>query len=352
MLEIDGVNIHLPGFSLEDISFSVGPQDIFAILGPTGSGKSVLLEAVMGLMRMSSGSVRLSGGELSGLPPESRQMGLVYQDHALFPHMSVRQNILYGVKYYGIPEATSRSRFDMLVQRLGLGEILHRGPTNLSGGEKQRVALARCLMLDPKALLLDEPLSALDQVFRDDIRHLLKTLHSELAIPFVLVSHSFSEVQLLANKGAVIKDGRLQQTGTVEDLFERPESCFVASFVGMKNVFPCRVSGDRAEVEGITLRTSGISDPGHTHLALRPEEIDVVTDGHAAPENVLEGSIAELDCEGFYFRVGIRVGEVIFRAFWTRRTVKDNSLSRERPIRIGIPARAVHTFADRDGQPA
>ena len=350
MLEIDGVTIRLPGFSLEDISFSVDPQDIFALLGPTGSGKSVLLEAVMGLMRMSSGSIRLSGGELSRLPPESRQMGLVYQDHALFPHMSVRQNILFGVKYYGIPEATCRSRFDMLVQRLGLGEILHRGPTNLSGGEKQRVALARCLMLDPRALLLDEPLSALDQVFRDDIRHLLKALHSELAIPFVLVSHSFSEVQLLANKGAVIKDGRLQQTGTVEDLFERPDSCFVASFVGMKNVFPCRVSGNTAEVEGITLQASEISDPGHTHLALRPEEIDVVTDGNTAYENVLDGFVAELDCEGFYFRVGIRVGEVVFRAFWTRRTVKENSLSQEKPIRIGIPARAVHTFADRDGQ--
>ena len=346
MIEIENISVHLPGFSLDSVSLEVDSSDFFALLGPTGSGKSVLLEAVMGLIPLHAGEVKIAGEVISSLPPESRNLGLVYQDHALFPHMSVRDNIFYGTRYHAIPNDICRDRFRMLVDQLRLQRILDRSPTTLSGGEKQRTALARALMLNPKALLLDEPLSALDQVFRDDIRLLLKTLHAELSIPFILVSHSFSEVHTLANKGAVIRNGRLQQSGTIEELFERPSSSFVASFVGMKNVFPCQVNNGSARVGGLTLQVGNGSSPTDTHLALRPEEIGLVASNGSRYENILHGQIKELDCQGFYFRVALQVRDSELQAFWTRQTVKEHGLEPGRDVAIGFSAKAVHTFAE------
>lgn len=346
MIELENVSVHLPGFSLDSVSLEVDSSDFFALLGPTGSGKSVLLEAVMGLIPLNAGRIRIAGDDISSLPPESRNLGLVYQDHALFPHMSVRDNIVYGTRYHAIPEDICQARFQMLADQLRLNRILDRSPATLSGGEKQRTALARALMLNPRALLLDEPLSALDQVFRDEIRLLIKALHAELSIPFILVSHSFSEVHTLANRGAVIRNGRLQQSGTVEDLFERPASSFVASFVGMKNVFPCRVNSSSARVGDLSILVGKGSSPEDTHLALRPEEIGLVTGNGAGYDNILQGRIKELDCQGFYFRVALQVRGSELQAFWTRQTVKEHGLEPGRAVAIGFSARAVHTFAE------
>jgi len=346
MMEIENVSVHLPGFSLDNVSLNVDRADFFALLGPTGSGKSVLLEAIMGLIPLNAGHVRIFGDDISGLPPESRRLGLVYQDHALFPHMNVLENIVYGTRYHAIPDSVCQDRFQMLVDQLRLNRILDRSPTTLSGGEKQRTALARALMLNPRALLLDEPLSALDQVFRDDIRLLLKSLHAELSIPFILVSHSFSEVHTLANRGAVIRNGRLQQSGTIEELFERPLSSFVASFVGMKNVFPCRISNGSARVGDLTLQVGNGSSPADTHLALRPEEIGLVASNGSSYENILKARIKELDCQGFYFRVALQVQDSELQAFWTRQTVKEHDLHPGLEVSIGFSAQAAHTFAE------
>lgn len=346
MLEIDSVSVFLPGFSLQDISFSVQSSDFFALLGPTGSGKSILLEAIMGLLPVGQGAIRISGQDISGYPPESRKLGLVYQDHALFPHLTVKENLVYGVKYHNISKDIQERRFGLLVERLKLGDLLHRSPTTLSGGEKQRTALARALMLNPRALLLDEPLSALDQMFRDDARRLLKTLHQELDIPFILVSHSFSEVLFLANKGAIIKQGRLQQSGSIGDLFERPQSTFVASFVGMSNVFSCRVSKGLAQVNGLRLYPGSGAEPGHTHLAVRPEEIRVADLEPTSHENTLSGPITQLDCQGFYYRVEILVQNTAFLAYWTRHVVEEKRIQTGQDVRITFPASVVHTFAE------
>jgi molybdate/tungstate transport system ATP-binding protein len=347
MLEIDSVSVRLSGFCLEDISFEADAADFFALLGPTGAGKSILLEAVTGLLPLAKGAVRISSQDISNDPPEARKLGLVYQDHALFPHLSVKENLLFGVKYHNIPSRIRKSRFDLLVDRLKLRDLLHRSPNTLSGGEKQRTALARALMLSPRALLLDEPLSALDQMFRDDARRLLKELHQELAIPFVLVSHSFSEVLFLANKGAIIKQGRMQQSGSITDLFERPASCFVASFVGMSNVFPCRISQGTASMDGIQLHVGTSCSSEDTHLAVRPEEIRLAAAREGeSDENCLPGSIAQLDCQGFYYRVEIQVRNSVFQAYWTRHTVEQQGLSKGQAVDISFPASVVHTFAE------
>lgn len=348
MIEVENISVKLSDFCLKDISFSVGAGEIFALLGPTGSGKSVILEAMMGLIPLRSGNIRIAGSDVSNLPPESRDLGLVYQDQALFPHMSVQENILYGVKYHYIPEETRKSRFDMLVENLRLKHILHRNPTTLSGGEKQRVALARSLMLKPRALLLDEPLAALDPEFRDEIRQLLKSLHSELSIPFILVSHDFSEVHFLASRGVILKNGSIQQSGNIEDLFERPNSSFVASFAGMKNIFPCRLDKSSVHIGELTLKRNSDSSPEDTHLAIRPEEIYLVVsrEMRSLYPNILSGIIEEMDSHGFYFRVAIRTGDCKLQAYWTRQLINENNIQPGQEVEIAFSARSLHTFRE------
>lgn len=350
MIEIKNICVNLSDFSLRDISFTVKQTDIFALLGPTGSGKSVILEAIMGLIPIDSGEIRIAGRDVSNLPPESRKLGLVYQDQALFPHMSVRENIFFGTRYHNIPAETCRNRFEMLVENLRLDKILHRRPTTLSGGEKQRAALARCLMIEPSALLLDEPLSALEPEFRGEIRQLLKSLHKELSVPFILVSHNFSEVHFLANKGIILKDGSAQQSGHIQELFERPRSTVVSSFVGMKNIFPCRINKPSARVGEITLRANPESSSEHTHLAIRPEEINFLRPDSKDFEyhNILKGFVKELDCHGFYFRVAIQVQDCIFQAYWTRQIINENDIEIGKEVKIGFSSQSVHTFTEEE----
>jgi molybdate/tungstate transport system ATP-binding protein len=203
-------------------------------------------------------------------------------------------------------------------------------------------------MLNPRALLLDEPLSALDQMFRDDARRLLKTLHQELNTPFILVSHSFSEVLFLANKGAVIKQGRMQQSGSIEDLFERPASSFVAAFVGMSNIFPCRVFQGKAHLKGLTLQAGPQACSKHTHLAVRPEEVRLAGPAGSTFANNFKGRILHLDCQGFYYRAKIRIQAAEFEAYWTRHEVEEGNVCLGQEVNIAFPASAVHTFADPD----
>jgi molybdate/tungstate transport system ATP-binding protein len=342
MISISELSVQLPGFSLDRIGFEVEQSDFFALIGPTGSGKSVLLEALMGLLPLSAGRVTINGREITGLPPEARKLGLVYQDHALFPHMSVRQNILYSTRYHPIDKQAAKRRFELLVDKLRLGGILERGTQNLSGGEKQRTALARALMLDPRALLLDEPISALDQVFRDEVRQLLKALHAELNIPFILVSHSFTEVLYLANKGAVINAGQLQQKGQVQDIFERPVSRFVASFVGMKNVFATGELKAALDGSGANLKLTD----GTTHLGLRPEEVALVGPEPQHCDFVLAGRIQGLEYQGLYFRAQVEVGRLVLEAFWTRQEVKDHGLATGQQVTVGFSNQALHAICD------
>ena len=346
MIEVRDLSVQVPGFQLQSIGLEAGASDIFALIGPTGSGKSLLLEAVAGLVPVQGGRVRIHGEDVTGLPPEKRRLGLVYQDQSLFPHLSVRDNIHYGVRYHALDAPTRKDRFDHLVRRLDLGPLLDRSTVNLSGGEKQRVALARALMLQPRALLLDEPLSALDPVFRDDIRVLLRSLHRELAIPFILVSHSFSEVLFLAGRGAVLRNGTLEQSGPIQDLFERPATPFCARFVGMKNLIPCRVERGRARLGavGVQLPERSLRE-GKIFLGLRPEDIVLIEDGDPSCDNAFEARVAALEGQGFYFRVSLSLDAgVSLSAFWTRQEVERRGVKPGDLVRIGFSSRCLHAI--------
>ena len=231
MIQIENLSICLPGFAVDDLSLSIEPKDFFIIAGPSGAGKSLVLEALAGLIPITHGFLHLQGKEITQLPPEKRDLTIVYQNGALFPHLTVEANIAFGLRYMKKKVSTPQAHVQTLMDRLGITHLRHRKPTSLSGGEKQRTALARALAVRPKILLLDEPLSALDPVTRSDMASLLKELHQEMSMTCLMVTHDLSEARYLGRSMAVIRKGRIEQTGSVHDLFHNPANPFVAQFL-------------------------------------------------------------------------------------------------------------------------
>ena len=245
LLELRGLRLVLGDFSLRDVSLRLGAGDYVVLLGPSGCGKTTLLRCVAGHYRTAPGMVRLAGTPMGRTPPQKRHVGYVAQAVDLFPHLDVARNIAFGLRYLGLERALRRARFDRIVELLGLRSLLGRDPAMLSGGESKRVALARSLVLEPRVLLLDEPLSMLDPNARESMLATLRRIHTELGTATVHVTHEREEAWALtegdeSGRVAVMRDGRIEQVGPVGELFRRPGSRFVAEFLGGANVFPAR----------------------------------------------------------------------------------------------------------------
>jgi len=239
LLEINNLSVNVGKFSLKNIEFSMESNDYVVILGPTGCGKTVLLESIAGLKGITSGSIFLNGKEITHLPPEARHLGFAYQDSLLYPFMTVQDNILFGAKARGsagLPE-TSR-RLERLAETMGIAGLLERYPKFLSGGERQRVSLARAIMTAPPLLLLDEPLSALDPQTRHAMQELLREIHHEENIGTIHVTHDFSEAAQLGNSMIVLNNGKIEQKGAPQDIFYRPATKFTAKFLREENLNP------------------------------------------------------------------------------------------------------------------
>ncbi|RPF49431.1 ABC-type sugar transport system ATPase subunit [Thermodesulfitimonas autotrophica] len=236
MLKVENLTVRCGAFTLKEITFQVARGEFFVLLGPTGAGKTVLLETIAGLHFPTRGRVFLSGRDVTLLPPERREIAIVYQDYALFPHLKVSENITYALRFRRQSERKGQD-WREVVDLLGIGHLLARYPGSLSGGEKQRVALARALAAQPQMLLLDEPLSALDPATRRETERELKKLHLALGLTTVMVTHNFEEVFALADRVAVILDGALAQVGTPQEVFRSPKSREVARFVGTENFY-------------------------------------------------------------------------------------------------------------------
>jgi len=224
MIEIKDLVVEFDGFSLGPLSLKIGKGEFFIILGPTGAGKTVLLETIAGLYRPSKGQILIEGEDLTSLPPERRGIGIVYQDYSLFPHLTARRNIEFGLRLKGMPKGERERRIQELAQLLGIGHLLDRYPPTLSGGEGQRVALARALAPRPRLLLLDEHLSALDPKIRERLAGELKRINRETGVTFIMVTHEIKEALVLGDRVALIRDGRIEQVGGPEET--------VASFLG------------------------------------------------------------------------------------------------------------------------
>ncbi|MDF1487227.1 sulfate/molybdate ABC transporter ATP-binding protein [Tessaracoccus caeni] len=218
--------------ALDDVSLDIPSGSLTALLGPSGSGKSTLLRAIAGLEDLDSGSVLIAGTDVTRQPPQKRGIGFVFQHYAAFKHMTVRDNVAFGLTIRKRPKAETRRRVDELLEVVGLAGFQHRYPAQLSGGQRQRMALARALAVDPQVLLLDEPFGALDAKVRDDLRRWLRRLHDEVHVTTVLVTHDQEEALDVADRIAVLNAGRIEQVGSPDELYETPANPFVMSFLG------------------------------------------------------------------------------------------------------------------------
>jgi putative spermidine/putrescine transport system ATP-binding protein len=229
--------------AVDDISLSIAAGEFFTLLGPSGSGKTTTLRMIAGFDQPTAGRVLLHGEDVTELPPFDRDANTVFQDYALFPHMSVRDNVAYGLKVRGTSKAERRTAAEEALEQVRLGGYGDRKPAQLSGGQRQRVALARALVLRPGVLLLDEPLGALDQQLREEMQLELKSLQRNVGITFVLVTHDQSEALAMSDRIAIFDEGRIVQIGTPREIYDQPSTRFVADFVGSANI----LSGALAE---------------------------------------------------------------------------------------------------------
>ncbi len=274
--------------ALADVSLTIADGEFFTLVGPSGCGKTTTLRAVAGFESPTTGEIRFGDREMTGVPPEDRDVGIVFQSYALFPHMSVAENVAYGLRFRDPPDGQSvDERVADLLDLVDLSGTGERDPSELSGGQQQRVALARALAPNPQLLLLDEPMSALDARLRERLRQQVKQIQSDLGITTLYVTHDQEEALAVSDRVAVMRDGRVEQVGTPQDVYRRPETRFVAEFVGENNVFEGRVAGHAGEtttvtVDGEDLLISRVDATEGESVAfcVRPEALSVV-DGAA-----------------------------------------------------------------------
>ncbi|MCL6446623.1 MAG: ATP-binding cassette domain-containing protein [Armatimonadetes bacterium] len=297
-LRLSGVTKKIGGFSLQDISLEVAPGEYFVVLGPTGAGKTVLLETVAGIHSVDAGEIWFDGVNITAWPPEQRRFGFVYQDYVLFPHLNVKQNIAFGARVNRWSKNGLEKKIEDIAALLGISHLLRRFPGTLSGGEQQRVALARALVTEPQILLLDEPLAALDPRNREALQQELRQLHKIAGTLTLQVTHDFEEAFFLADRIAVLDGGRLLQVGPPEEIFARPRSAAAARFVGAENIFTgeiiCRDGKKFVRLDGALLEVNtGLSGP--VGFSVRPE--DILLNNSPQPGNCLRGKIL-ICCEG------------------------------------------------------
>ena len=283
--------------ALDRVSLSIAQGEFFALLGPSGSGKTTCLRLIAGFDRPDGGRILLDGEDVTDTPPYDRNVNTVFQDYALFPHMTVAENVAYSLRVRRVGAAERSRRALEMLELVRLGDFGERRPAQLSGGQRQRVALARALINQPKVLLLDEPLGALDLKLREEMQAELKHLQQRLGITFVFVTHDQGEALSMADRVAVFSRGRIEQLDTPRGLYTRPRTPFVASFVGSANV----VEGALAE------RLTGRREP----FAIRPELIEVLPGGAAAPAGSVacDGTLEDVLYHGASSRCHVRVDE-------------------------------------------
>lgn len=343
MLKVEGLSKKLGDFAVTDVTFEVGQGDYFVLLGASGVGKTILLETITGIIPPDAGRILFDGREITRERIQKRNIGLVFQNQALFPHMTVRQNIAYGLRSRGSGRGLADKRALDIARDLEITSLLGRRPETLSGGEAQRVALARALANEPKCLLLDEPLSSLDVSARSGMRALLRRLNRD-GITIVHVTHDYEEAISLATRVGVMERGTVVQTGPPEDIFRRPTSEFVARFIGIRNFFPgVLIAGGDAEFRFSGLALSILTDAkdGEGYIIIRSEDVVISLEpSRTSARNVFVGVIKDIFPGRLGIEVIIDVG-VEIAALVTEESAKDLGLECGKQVWASIKASAV-----------
>jgi putative spermidine/putrescine transport system ATP-binding protein len=315
--------------AVEGADLTVGDGELFAILGPSGSGKTTVLRMIAGFEQPTSGTIRLGGQDVTALPPSRRDTNTVFQDYALFPHMTVAQNVEYGMRVRGVAKPERRRRTGEALEMVRLGGQASRKPAQLSGGQQQRVALARALVGRPRVLLLDEPLGALDLKLREQMQVELKAIQREVGITFVIVTHDQDEALTLCDRLAVFNNGRIEQVGVAREVYEHPANRFVADFVGTSNVL------DGPVAEAI------IGKAGT--FVVRPERILVLDDGGAVPAGMrsAQATVAEVVYAGPITRIAADVSSGVRLTATTLSAETSADIAHGTPVVLAWPDSAV-----------
>ena len=302
---------------LRDIDLVIEPGEFFASLGPSGSGKSTLLRVIAGFAFPQSGRVLIDGQDISRVPPWERNIGMVFQNYALWPHMTVAQNVAFGLEERRLPRAEVERKVAAALDLVGLRELAARRPSQLSGGQQQRIALARTIAIEPKVLLLDEPLSNLDAKLRVHMRTELLALQRKLGVTTIFVTHDQEEALSIADRVAVLDQGVIQQVGTPMELYDAPASRFIATFVGTINLLPGRVEQAdgvtvfRSDALGALRLADAAARPGPAEIAIRPHAIRLAAPDAAGGEGLVwtEGRVTQREFLGEFVRYVVKIGQ-------------------------------------------
>lgn len=316
MLSVKGISKAYPGFGMKDVSFDVQDGEYFVLLGKTGVGKSVLLEIIAGLTSPDSGSILLDDRDITSEKMQNRRISMVFQRSALFPHMSVYDNVAYPLRWSGKTKSQVGQRVAELAEDFAIGHLLQARPATLSGGESQRVSMARAVASEPRCLLLDEPLSSLDATSRSETRALLRRISTNGQL-IVHVTHDYTEAVSLSTHIAVMEDGGIAQIGTVEEIFQHPKSHFVARFVGIRNFFKGRLEAPKSEetslkhfsTDGLSFSLLTESPAGPGSVMVRSEDVTITTKASpTSARNNFEGPIVDIAPVGGGAEVIVDIG--------------------------------------------
>jgi putative spermidine/putrescine transport system ATP-binding protein len=345
-LSLNGLSKHYGDFyAVREVSLSIADGEFLVLLGPSGCGKTTTLRMVAGFIEPSAGHVRLAGQDVTLLPPWKRNAGMVFQSYALFPHMTVAQNVAFGLEMRKLSRADIERRVEEVLALVRLGGYGGRLPRQLSGGQQQRVALARALAIRPDVLLLDEPLSNLDAKLRQEVRVEIRELQRQLGLTTVMVTHDQEEALTMADRLVVMNEGSVRQVGSQRDLYERPADRFVAGFVGRTTFLAGAVEapGRFRSDGGLALACTGGS-PGRAALSLRPERVEIGLQPRSGLDNCLPGTVEFVSYLGALIDIHVRLspGDRLVVQIANR----EGGFTPEvgQPVHVGWPASAAQVF--------
>lgn len=362
MIELEGVSVKRGSFSLDGISLTVTDGEYLTILGPTGSGKTMLLRAIIGLQPIASGRLVVDGTDVTSHPPEERRMGYVPQEHVLFPFLDVSGNIAFGLRNNngGMGASDVRKKVKEVADLVGITHLLDRDVRSLSGGEKQRVSLARAIVTEPSLLLLDEPMSSLDHQTKEVLWRTIRRIHRKLDIPIIHVTHDFEEAYLLSDRIGILDGGRIVHVGSRDETFYRPDDSRVASFVGIKNVYPCTVRSV-SKKDGTVFEWRGREfvaaeckvGPGHkASFCIHPTQVMIIPPDREPEkrENKLKGRIVDEFFRGplvtLFYRIEGSENEHDLEIDISDFTYHRFDLDSVKDVDIYLRKEAVHIFPD------
>jgi putative spermidine/putrescine transport system ATP-binding protein len=345
-VEFDRVQKSYDGETLvvKELNLSIGKGEFLTMLGPSGSGKTTCLMMLAGFETATNGEIRLDGRPINQVPPHKRGIGMVFQNYALFPHMTVGENLSFPLEVRGMAKDEREAKIKRALDMVQMGAFAARRPSQLSGGQQQRIALARALVFDPKLVLMDEPLGALDKQLREHMQFEIKHLHESLGITVVYVTHDQGEALTMSDRIAVFNDGRIQQLAPPADLYERPDNSFVAQFIGENNKLPGvieELSGDKALVrlatgEVIDATPVNVREVGQkTLVSIRPERVEFKPDSMPPGAHMIGAEVLEVIYMGDILRAVLRVAGSDDFVMKMRNTLGQTKLAPGQKIKVG-----------------